>query len=96
MDDEGCAVREGWLRHEWYAELRKELEQAAAIARERATSKKRREGNVKYKSKGSSRTREVLLDPKKHRNVSRRQVAFSPAYCYLLCNIPLSPLDGPA
>lgn len=76
MDDEGCAVKEGWPRHAWYAQLRVELEQAAAVAKERATSKKQREGNVKYKSHRGTRSREVLLNPKKHRNVSRRQVLF--------------------
>lgn len=74
IDDEGCAVREQWQRHAWYVELYQELESAAAIARSRAASKKSREGNVKFKTKGGTQTMEVLLDPKKHRNVSRRQV----------------------
>ncbi len=51
-----------------------ELEAAAAVQRTRAASKKNREGNVKFKTKGGQQSMEVLLDPKKHRNVSRRQV----------------------
>jgi len=51
-----------------------ELEAAAVVAKERAVNKRQREGNIKFKSKGGSRSSEVLLDPKKHRNVSRRQV----------------------
>jgi hypothetical protein len=76
MDDAGCAVREDWMRHPWYVELLQELEAAATVAKERAVSKKQREGNLKFKSKGGMRSSEVLLDPKKHRNVSRRQVPF--------------------
>lgn len=56
-------------------ELYHELEAAAAVARSRAASKKSREGNVKFKTKGGQQSMEVLLDPKKHRNVSRRQVS---------------------
>ncbi len=51
-----------------------ELEAAAVVAKERAMGKRQRQGNVKFKSKGGMRSSEVLLDPKKHRNVSRRQV----------------------
>ena len=75
IDDDGCAVRENWRRHNWYVELYLELEAAAAVQRARAASKKSREGNVKFKTKGGSQSMEVLLDPKKHRNVSRRQVS---------------------
>ena len=74
IDDDGCAVREKWSRHAWYVELYSELEAAAAVQRARAASKKNREGNVKFKTKGGQQSMEVLLDPKKHRNVSRRQV----------------------
>lgn len=55
-------------------ELYHELSAAAAVARERAASKKQREGNVKFKTKGGQQSMEVLLDPKKHRNISRVQV----------------------
>ncbi|CAL5230096.1 g13554 [Coccomyxa viridis] len=75
LEEPGCAVREGWSRHEWYAELHEEVKAADEVARHRAASKKRREGSVRYKSgAGGQKTREALLDPKSHRRVSRRQV----------------------
>lgn len=73
-------MREGWERHPWFAELYLELKAAADLAKERAASKKQRQGNVKFKNKGGARLREVKLDPKKHRNVSRRQVHFHTCY----------------
>ncbi|BDA45177.1 probable small ribosomal subunit biogenesis GTPase RsgA [Coccomyxa sp. Obi] len=70
----GCAVREGWSRHELYEELHEEVKAAEELARVRSASKKRREGSVRYKSAaGGARTREALLDIKSHRRVSRRQ-----------------------
>ncbi|CAL8469056.1 g8597 [Coccomyxa elongata] len=70
----GCAVRKDWSRHKLYAELHEEVKAADELARVRSTSKKRREGSVRYKSAaGGTRTREALLDIKSHRRVSRRQ-----------------------
>ncbi|KAK9820948.1 hypothetical protein WJX81_002551 [Elliptochloris bilobata] len=46
LAEPGCAVREGWSRHAWYAELAEEVRAADDLARWRATGKKRREGTV--------------------------------------------------
>ena len=43
-------MREGWSRHEWYAELHEEVKAADELARHRAASKKRREGSVRCAS----------------------------------------------
>lgn len=40
-------MREGWSRHEWYAELHQEVRAADDLARHRAAGKKRREGSVR-------------------------------------------------
>ena len=47
LEEPGCAVREGWARHAWYAELHEEVKAADELARHRAASKKRREGSVR-------------------------------------------------
>ena len=64
------------------------------MAKERAISKKQREGNVKFKSKGGVRSSEVKLDPKKHRNVSRRQVCFLPPSASWEVENSLQPIGG--
>lgn len=54
------------------------MKAADEVARVRASSKKKREGNVRYKSAaGGTRTREALLDIKSHRRINRRQVSQS-------------------
>ena len=40
-------MRDGWSRHDWYAELHQEVKAADDLARHRAASKKRREGSVR-------------------------------------------------
>ncbi|KAK9811503.1 hypothetical protein WJX72_004946 [[Myrmecia] bisecta] len=73
--DPGCGVREGWDRHPFYVDLHAELKLQEDVSRQRAASKKKREGTVRYKSQaGGRRTREALLEPKSHRRVNRRQV----------------------
>ena len=47
LKEPGCAVREGWGRHEWYAELHEEVKAADEVARHRAASKKQREGSIR-------------------------------------------------
>eukprot|EP00884_Botryococcus_braunii_P018339 jgi/Botrbrau1/5189/Bobra.0172s0059.1 len=75
LSEPGCAVREGWERQPWYAQLHAEVKELEALARQRAASKAKREGTVRYKSRaGGVRAQEALLDPKKNRRVSRRQV----------------------
>ena len=82
LDEPGCMVRSDWERLPWYAELHSELTASAALAKERAASKKQRQGNVKFKTRGGIKAMEVKLDPKKHRNVSRRQASFLPILHY--------------
>ena len=41
LQEPGCAVRPGWARHAWYAELHAEVRAGEDLLRHRAGSKKR-------------------------------------------------------
>ncbi|GAB4821983.1 hypothetical protein N2152v2_009029 [Parachlorella kessleri] len=72
----GCAVREAeWDRYPYYVDLHAELAQHEQVELERAASKKKREGNVRFKSRaGGKQGMEARLESKSHRRVSRRSV----------------------
>lgn len=48
LDEPGCAVRGDWERYEFYAALRMELQELADVAKSRATSKRQRQGALRY------------------------------------------------
>lgn len=75
LEEPGCAVRGDWERYTYYCDLHAELSQQEEIQRERAASKRKREGNVRFKSRaGGKQGAEARLETKSHRRVSRRSM----------------------
>lgn len=48
LDEPGCAVRGEWERYNYYVALRMELQELADVAKTRATSKRQRQGALRY------------------------------------------------
>ena len=77
LNEPGCVVREndGWERYPMYVSLMEEMKLVEAAKIQRSTSKKAREGSVRYKTRAGGRVAaEARLETKSHRRVSRRAV----------------------
>eukprot|EP00192_Tetraselmis_astigmatica_P004446 CAMPEP_0117668612 /NCGR_PEP_ID=MMETSP0804-20121206/11652_1 /TAXON_ID=1074897 /ORGANISM="Tetraselmis astigmatica, Strain CCMP880" /LENGTH=487 /DNA_ID=CAMNT_0005476535 /DNA_START=16 /DNA_END=1479 /DNA_ORIENTATION=+ len=74
LQEPGCVVRGDWERYGLYVSILKEVQEYEDRLRLTSSSKKAREGTLRYKSQaGGQRRAEVLLDRKKHRRESRKQ-----------------------
>ena len=75
LDEPGCCVREHFERHPFYYNIYHDIKEREQRDKERSASKKKREGNVRFKTRaGGMQAQEALLSTKKHRRVNRRQV----------------------